>query len=381
MSLKKKADSVLSQAKKLATSITSWADFSLELFDQHSGLVAKTFPGEMERQAFYDSEQYDAINKILVDLMKQFGVADGATPRREKSGRFNVRVPKTLHQSLHIEAKRESVSLNQLVVSKLSVPLRHTVSVNLPLIVQAFADVHDGYAIDRVVVDPDYNGKFVRRCYELGLSQPAFDLNHALFGIRKSKKARDRLGIIIPPTTKKTEFRDFDDYQFASEIAARVLQRTEGATLDRILCDPALAEKFDAIALELVNQTKLKLRWAALNLRKTHRLRPIGKEVAEYDLVSAGPVKSIDLASLEELPGLYAFYDEKRPIYAGETEKLRRRISLHLQYGIPCVNIREDEGVVLRTLVVPSATQSERLRWLLDFINRERPLLNYQKVA
>lgn len=36
------------------------------------------------------------------------------------SGRFNLRIPKSLHQSLAIEAQREGVSLNQYALYKLS---------------------------------------------------------------------------------------------------------------------------------------------------------------------------------------------------------------------------------------------------------------------
>lgn len=36
------------------------------------------------------------------------------------SGKFNVRIPKSLHQKLSIEAEQEGVSLNQYVVYKLS---------------------------------------------------------------------------------------------------------------------------------------------------------------------------------------------------------------------------------------------------------------------
>lgn len=382
MSVNTKANAILERARELAETATSWADFSLELFDQHSGLVAKVFKDEMERQAFYDLPQYQEINRLLVKLMKRTGLANGATPSKgEKSGRFNVRIPKTLHKSLEIEARREGVSLNQLTITKLAIPLRHLASIEVVPLVQAFGDVHDGYAIDRVVVDPDYNAKFLRRCRELGMDQSDFELNHALFNVRKSKKQRERAGVEIPPTTRKTEFHDFDDYQFAAEIAARVLQRTDGATLDRVLCDPVLAAKFDQIALQLVNQTVLKLRWAALNLRKTHRLQPISPDATEYDLVSVGPVQSVNLTDLVDLPGLYAFYDQSRPIFAGETEKLRHRISLHLRYGMPCVDVKHDESLTLKTFVLPNLKQTERVRWLMDFINRERPLLNYQKVA
>ena len=42
------------------------------------------------------------------------------TPSRQYSGKFLVRVPKSLHSRLAMQAKREGLSLNQLVVSLLS---------------------------------------------------------------------------------------------------------------------------------------------------------------------------------------------------------------------------------------------------------------------
>jgi hypothetical protein len=42
----------------------------------------------------------------------------------ESSGRFVVRIPKSLHAALTLEAKAEGTSLNQLVVAKLAVSLR-----------------------------------------------------------------------------------------------------------------------------------------------------------------------------------------------------------------------------------------------------------------
>lgn len=40
------------------------------------------------------------------------------------SGRFNVRIPKSLHQRLVIEAEKEGVSLNQYILYKLSGSIR-----------------------------------------------------------------------------------------------------------------------------------------------------------------------------------------------------------------------------------------------------------------
>ena len=51
---------------------------------------------------------------------------EGATPQN-KSGRFVVRLPVSLHAALEREAKAEGVSLNQLVVAKLAAQLRDVV--------------------------------------------------------------------------------------------------------------------------------------------------------------------------------------------------------------------------------------------------------------
>jgi hypothetical protein len=121
MSLEQKANDILDKAKVLAARAKSWADFSIELFDQHHGLVARMFPDPKEREAFFDSPQYQEINQLLLGLLKKFGVEGGASP--QKSGRFVVRLPQSLHAALEREAVAEGVSLNQLVVSKLSLTL------------------------------------------------------------------------------------------------------------------------------------------------------------------------------------------------------------------------------------------------------------------
>lgn len=112
---------VLNHARRLAKRVESWADFTNALFDPEHGLVHRTFPDRKDRQAFLNSSEYREIDDLLDQLMKRFGVADGATPK--KSGKFVVRVPKTLHFALEREAAQEGVSLNQLVVAKLAMSL------------------------------------------------------------------------------------------------------------------------------------------------------------------------------------------------------------------------------------------------------------------
>ena len=83
MSIERKANQVLEQAIKLADKVQSWADYSNCLFDQSSGLVAKAFPNTMERQAFYDSEQYKKVLEIQTGLMRKFGLVARASPAEE----------------------------------------------------------------------------------------------------------------------------------------------------------------------------------------------------------------------------------------------------------------------------------------------------------
>jgi hypothetical protein len=116
-----KAAQVLHEARKLAGRVESWAHFSNALFDPGDGIVAKVFPSAEERRAFLKSPEYREVDRLLAGLMQRFGVADGATPK--KSGKFVIRLPKTLHFALEREATQEGVSLNQLVVAKLAISL------------------------------------------------------------------------------------------------------------------------------------------------------------------------------------------------------------------------------------------------------------------
>ncbi|MDP7252213.1 MAG: toxin-antitoxin system HicB family antitoxin [Planctomycetota bacterium] len=109
---------LLEAAEELAQAEGSWADLSNALFGPDDGLIARAFPDEAERADFLKSDQYQAIRQLVRDAMKRTGLVEGATP--QKSGRFVVRIPRSLHASLEAEATREGVSLNQLVTYKLA---------------------------------------------------------------------------------------------------------------------------------------------------------------------------------------------------------------------------------------------------------------------
>ena len=123
----KNASRVLGEARQKADLAGSWADFSNALFNpverhHHQGL-----PHESRREAFFQTEQYKSIRRLLQEAIDKFGLVEGARPK--KSGRFVVRLPQSLHLALEREAEREGVSLNHLVVAKLAVQLDSLVGV------------------------------------------------------------------------------------------------------------------------------------------------------------------------------------------------------------------------------------------------------------
>lgn len=69
-------------------------------------------------------ELYENLNEAMegyLEVKLEKGLPVPVPQKMESySGKFNIRIPKSLHQRLAIEAEKENVSLNQLVLYKLS---------------------------------------------------------------------------------------------------------------------------------------------------------------------------------------------------------------------------------------------------------------------
>ena len=69
-------------------------------------------------------ELYEGLKEAMegyIEVKLENGLEIPTPEKIEKySGKFNVRLPKSLHQRLSIEAEKEGVSLNQLVLYKLA---------------------------------------------------------------------------------------------------------------------------------------------------------------------------------------------------------------------------------------------------------------------
>ena len=198
-----------------------------------------------------------------------------------------------------------------------------------PEIVEAFNAASEGYASERVIADPELNQRFVSECRRRGLHSLVPDLNWTLMNLRKSSSLSGR------PRSKRTQFRDQDEYRFAAEIAARFLERRDGISLDRIICDPRRAAEFDKIAQRIApGYLPVQYRYAALGLRKANRFKP--------ELVGriAPPTSVINLRVNDAVPhqlpasqGVYLFFDADQLLYVGETENLRKRLTKHLEHS------------------------------------------------
>jgi hypothetical protein len=119
-SLKARAQELLTLASKLAeTPGLTWVEANNAVYGP-GGPFVRLFPSAKDRTAFAKTDVSRRIDE-LIDGLPEPPIGP---QRRDYSGKFNVRVPKTLHAALASEAEAEGVSLNQLVVAKLAMHLQ-----------------------------------------------------------------------------------------------------------------------------------------------------------------------------------------------------------------------------------------------------------------
>jgi hypothetical protein len=246
-------------------------------------------------------------------------------------------------------------------------------------VLQAFLRTRNGYSPDAVIADPALNARFLAACRELGAGETDFELNHCLYNLRKSRRLEGH------HTTTRVNLRHKDEYEFAAEIAARFLERRQDSTLDRIICDPALAQEFDRIAEELApGFTPFEYRFTALNLRKSRRLRPeIGPQLLPATQVESFPVAGLDINRIPRSQGIYFFcYRGEGLLYLGEARNLRDRIRKHLDHSDRKELARwlwehDADGLYVEIHVLPDETPNAARKAVeLDLIRSRRPRFN-----
>jgi hypothetical protein len=245
--------------------------------------------------------------------------------------------------------------------SEITPPTSNPVRDSTSAIIEAFLRVREGRSSDFVVCDPILNALYLERAREFGVEGDDAELNRRLLGARKTNRLTEH------PTTRRYRLpRALLPYTFVAEWAARHVQRTLLAesnhepSLDDILCDPALARRFDAAAARIrADIPSLDWRWAALAFRKR------GRREARADTVALEPRDHagipLDASKLPSGPGLYLLADSERVYYANSTDNLRRQLNLH-------ASLASDDADSPATLVpswlLPSGAHANEARWL-----------------
>ena len=247
----------------------------------------------------------------------------------------------------------------------------------------AYLDTRQGYSSDRVVADPGMNKEFLGRCRSLGLDLHPKLINKTLLNLRKS-------GGLKGIKSKRTSFRNEDEYRFASEMAIRFIERRDGVSLDVVICDPNLAIEFDGLASDLSpGFSPLQYRWAALNLRKKKKLSPeIVPKIVKAASIKRYKISDVVIADIPKTQGIYFFIDTQEGItlYIGESENLQKRISKHLDHSdnkglARWLWERGTDALWLDVQVLPDTTPTTHRRGLeAELIKNHQPVFNTQRL-
>ena len=251
---------------------------------------------------------------------------------------------------------------------------RIQIEMTLQGITEAFRLTHDGFSVDRVVLDPDLNQAFVAACTKLGLAGDARAWNILLFRLRK------RGGLSHIETLHRTSlsWEECDKFMFASEIAWRMMLE-EGAanSLDEILCDPVLVAAFDKTARRFApgEFTTFAYRWAALKIRKEAKYaRSRAAVLTPPSRLGRGiPIEELKTEKLRRAPGLYVLGDSERrqKLYVGETLDLRGRFTQKRRRAWSSVS----NSIVVQTLPMDHSAAG-KLAWQSCLVKKFKPRLN-----
>ena len=117
-----RAQEALAFARRLKAEGKNWLEVHNALYGL-GGKCAVLFPTRADRTAFAKTSESKEIAELLNSLPDP--PRGGTVPPLERaSGNLHVRLPRSLHAALRVEAEAENISLNQLIVAKLSLQLR-----------------------------------------------------------------------------------------------------------------------------------------------------------------------------------------------------------------------------------------------------------------
>ncbi|MCE5302763.1 MAG: toxin-antitoxin system HicB family antitoxin [Planctomycetaceae bacterium] len=101
-------------AEQLFAQKPDWITFYREVLGLH-GMVRRLYPTRESLLAFKQTDSYREILQLLTQLRQNGPVTEGEEPTRV----ITVRLPKSMHEALRVEAFEHHTSMNKLCISKL----------------------------------------------------------------------------------------------------------------------------------------------------------------------------------------------------------------------------------------------------------------------
>ena len=110
-----KRQAIRSQANQRFTQEPDWVTFYREILGIN-GIIRRNYPDAQALADFEKTEEYSDIQQMLAKLREKgrTQVSD-----QEPTRVITVRMPKSLHESLRVEAHERHTSMNKLCISKL----------------------------------------------------------------------------------------------------------------------------------------------------------------------------------------------------------------------------------------------------------------------
>jgi site-specific DNA-methyltransferase (adenine-specific) len=241
-------------------------------------------------------------------------------------------------------------------------------------VIAAYKKAGRGFPADYLLCDKELNAAFIAECLKRGIGGNAFVWNHFLLNLRKAGK--------LPRSTRQPEritAQEMNRYEFASEVAWRLLAIDYQKTLDDILCSPEFAAEFDRLAMEFgpENVSSLEYRRAVVSMRK--RTKPARQTAAEKlskwwkGKVNRLPQVAINdcLTSEFETPGVFVLCTGDAGIYSGVSENIRDHIEQVLDS--PSWQGLEPDSI---RFIKSGDTMTAKYALNSALVHRESPLLN-----
>ncbi len=204
------------------------------------------------------------------------------------------------------------------------------------IIIKVFAQIHDGYSVDRTLADPQLAAQFVNQCQRRGIEASHTAICRRLLRLRKAGG--------FPIKTTRQDKRNLHPFLIPAEIAFAKLTYRYDASYDDLLADPDVGKAFDENVARVTRAgDAVAYRLAALHLRKNilSRRQADAKQLADLDISkvkahwhTAGYLSDVQLNALPDSEGVFALREPDRYLFLSQSENLRSGLGIFLDNNV-----------------------------------------------